>query len=50
MMQRDADLHAAILEGHDVLDVGQRSELAAAVRPHLDNQLDMVERKRPEAG
>ena len=50
MVQRDADLDAAVLEREDVLDVVARAELAVPVGPDLDHQLDVPERQRAERG
>ena len=48
MVQRHADLDAAILERIDVLDVGARAELAVAVGPDVDEQLEVPQRQRAE--
>ena len=48
MMKRDAHFDAAILERHHVLHVRDSSELDVAVAPHLDNQLEMLERQAAE--
>ena len=50
MMQRDSDFDAAVLEGHDILHVRDGPELAVAVCPHLDDELEMIEREvRPDS-
>src|SRR5687767_5120800 len=49
VVQGYADFHAAVLEGHDVLDFGYLSELAIAIPPHIDDELDVIERKSAEA-
>jgi hypothetical protein len=43
MRQRDADLHAAVLEGEDVLDLGAGAELPGAVAPDGEEELQQVD-------
>jgi len=48
MMQRRADLDAAVLERKDIAHVVARAEPARAVAPDLDQELDVAERERAE--
>ena len=48
MVQRDADLDAAVLEREHVLDVVARAELLVAVGPDVEQQLEVPQRQRPE--
>jgi hypothetical protein len=50
MMERDADFDTAILEGEDVGHVRPRAQHRLPIRPHVDQQLEMRQRKRPERG
>jgi hypothetical protein len=48
--QRHPDLDAAVLERHHVLDLRQRADFTGAVRPDLQQQLDLIERQGAERG
>ena len=48
VVQRDADLDAAVLEDVDVLDVLARAELRVAVAPHPHQRLGALGRQRAE--